>query len=529
MKGLKRKRLKRIFLLLLLCLSFTQTAALPGVGTIEAKAAKEGLRSEKGKYCFYTNGKKLRNKWKTIDGEKYYFDKTGAAVAGKKTGGIVRPRMHKIKGKFYGFDNKGRMVQGLYVIDGQFYLFAPKTGAYQSSATNKLRAAAKEGEKAGVLLSLLKKQVGDPISREDYPDSCYGDGKDSVLFYSGFMVQLFTDKKGKTTVVNVNAAVRRETPGKEESASGTADEAAAADSEPEGAETADTEPAGAKTADTEAQKPVKRGLAELDGGCYFYQKNGKKLKKAWKKIGGYSYYFTKNGKAQTYSAWINGKLYVFDQKGRLKKGNKSRIVTIGIRKYYVDKNGCAITGWHIVEGKLYYADTKTGLLYQSRLYQGIKFSASCAAENSVAARLKMKTMSVLASLTNGGMSSSQKLRACWNYVVGGSFSYGSRYPNLNQGGWQKETALHMLNNHWGNCYSYACAFAALAKEIGYSPYVICGRVQGTRDGAADGMTRHAWVKIGGGYYDPEAQAAGWGKGIYGVGSYLTSIQRVVAF
>ena len=44
--------------------------------------------------------------------------------------------------------------------------------------------------------------------------------------------------------------------------------------------------------------------------------------------------------------------------------------------------------------------------------------------------------------------------------------------------------------------------------------MICGRVPGSRDGAADGFTRHCWVKINGLYYDPEAQYAGWMKGVY---------------
>lgn len=52
---------------------------------------------------------------------------------------------------------------------------------------------------------------------------------------------------------------------------------------------------------------------------------------------------------------------------------------------------------------------------------------------------------------------------------------------------------------------YACAFAALAREIGYDPYVVCGRVPGTRDGAGDGFTRHSWVIINGLHYDPEGQ------------------------
>lgn len=147
-------------------------------------------------------------------------------------------------------------------------------------------------------------------------------------------------------------------------------------------------------------------------------------------------------------------------------------------------------------------------------------------------KVSKKAQSILAKITTSKMTKSQKLSACWRYVTSGSnFSYWPKYPTLTKTDWQKECALDMLTTGRGNCYSFACAFAALASEIGYSPSVICGRVSGTRDGASDGMTRHCWVMIGGAYYDPEAQYAGWYKGVYGSGSYDIShtIQKIVPF
>ncbi len=148
------------------------------------------------------------------------------------------------------------------------------------------------------------------------------------------------------------------------------------------------------------------------------------------------------------------------------------------------------------------------------------------------AKLRKKAKSIVSQITTSGMSKSQKLYACWKYVTSGSnFGYWPKYPNLNKTGWQKECALDMLNSGRGNCYSFACAFAALASEVGYSPSVICGRVTGTRDGAADGYTRHCWVIIGGSYYDPEAQYAGWYKDVYGSSSYDIdhTVQKIVPF
>lgn len=83
----------------------------------------------------------------------------------------------------------------------------------------------------------------------------------------------------------------------------------------------------------------------------------------------------------------------------------------------------------------------------------------------------------------------------------------------------------------GDCYGFACTFAAMAREIGYNPYVVLGRVSGTRDGAADGLTSHGWVIIDGCYYDPEAQFAGWYRGVYGSSSYDINhqIKSIVRF
>lgn len=128
------------------------------------------------------------------------------------------------------------------------------------------------------------------------------------------------------------------------------------------------------------------------------------------------------------------------------------------------------------------------------------------------------------------MSKSEKLKACWNYVVG-NIHYSIYYPDLNKSGWQKELALRTLTTKGGNCYGFACAFAALASEVGYDPYIVCGRIVGTRDGAADGLTRHAWVRINGLNYDPESQYAGSYRGIYGTAEYgiYHTIQKVVRF
>jgi transglutaminase/protease-like cytokinesis protein 3 len=82
-------------------------------------------------------------------------------------------------------------------------------------------------------------------------------------------------------------------------------------------------------------------------------------------------------------------------------------------------------------------------------------------------------------------------------------------------GWQLDYAYEFLTKKKGNCYNYAAAFAVLAKAVGYDAYTVRGRCRGNRDRAGDGMTRHAWVRIGTNtHYDPEIQAI-YGGGMYG--------------
>lgn len=282
--------------------------------------------------------------------------------------------------------------------------------------------------------------------------------------------------------------------------------------------------------ETQTEATVKQGLKK-ENGKYYYYSNGKAVKNTWKTVNGNRYYFNSKGYAVTYSAKIDGKLYVFKTNGQLVKPSKTSIVKVGNYSYYVNKSGIASTGWLIINKKLYYADSK-GRFYKNKTYQGVTFSSTGAAKNNTASQLKIQTMNTVSSITTSKMTKAQKLKACWNYITSsGKFSYYPSYPNLNKKGWQKETALSMLTKRRGNCYGFACAFAALASEVGYDSYVICGRVSGSRDGAADGLTRHCWVKISGRYYDPEAQFAGWMRGVYGSAGYYIyhTVQKTVNF
>ncbi len=245
------------------------------------------------------------------------------------------------------------------------------------------------------------------------------------------------------------------------------------------------------------------------------------MKEAWKTVNGHRYYFKKNGEAAIGRKLIGDTYYVFKENGRLAKKKKGGLVTVNGDTFYVDKKGRpALKTWLIVDGKLCFAKKK-GKLRKDETFHGITFDKDGFAVEDSASLLKIKVMQIVDSITNNGMTMSQKLNACWNYVITHGY-YSGYYPrNFNTGynGWYVDVAYTFLCKGYGNCYGFACGFAALAHEVGFNPYLVAGRVSGSRDGAADGLTRHCWVQINGLYYDPEAQYAGWYRGVYGLGYY----------
>lgn len=195
------------------------------------------------------------------------------------------------------------------------------------------------------------------------------------------------------------------------------------------------------------------------------------------------------------------------------------LIDIGEYTYCVTPKGAAASGWQVVEKKLY-SVRKSGAVRERMEYKGIVLTDNGTAKMCQDTKVMMRTVKTVHSLTKPEMTKSQKLKACWKYLTNKkNFRYVFKYPDLKEKKWQRKTAENMLRTRRGNCYSFACAFAAMANVIGYDSYVVCGRINGSRDEAGDGLTRHAWVKINGRCYDSEAQFAGWRRGIYGTRGY----------
>ena len=131
---------------------------------------------------------------------------------------------------------------------------------------------------------------------------------------------------------------------------------------------------------------------------------------------------------------------------------------------------------------LYYADGK-------------KMSSQKAYEYETLQRAK----NVVSKITTSGMSKGKKFQTCFNWVI--KHNYSTKRIFMNQTSWPALYANDYLVDsntvgHGGNCFSDACAFAYLAKALGYKNVYVCV------DTNKVGGSGHCWAEIGGLVYDP---------------------------
>ena len=280
-------------------------------------------------------------------------------------------------------------------------------------------------------------------------------------------------------------------------------------------------------------------------GSGWIKKNGKKL----------AYRFRDNSKA-TGVVRIGKKIYFFNSKGRLRSSAKERMIRWNGSYYDVKKNGVVRKGWNTFGKGLYYFGGKLGARSSGKVVSGITLRDNGRAYMSLDASVKYKVIRILKSKKALDKSPRKKLRACWNWIQrhchysmkyplwkGGKWKWGHSPGNsTSQSGlkkhgavWVKKYANDMLGSHrGGNCYGFACAFAACAANIGYDPIVVVARTanSGNRDGRAgvshDGYSRHGWVRIKGRVYDPEAAKVGWRYlyGVRGIGLPCKAVRKI---
>ena len=79
----------------------------------------DGLKNINGGYYYFSENGVIQHRWRTIDGERYYF----APSNGKAATGLS-----KIEGDYYFFGTTGKRKEGLKTINGNKYYFSKNDG-----------------------------------------------------------------------------------------------------------------------------------------------------------------------------------------------------------------------------------------------------------------------------------------------------------------------------------------------------------------------------------------------------------------
>lgn len=191
-------------------------------------------------------------------------------------------------------------------------------------------------------------------------------------------------------------------------------------------------------------------------------------------VNGESYYFT-NGLFRTGYQKINGNKYYYNSSGVLQKNG-----IVGSDKdgwYYADKNGK-------IDFTYSNAVTQNGKDWIVRNGKATKVSTK-------SDRTLFRAMKIVTKITDNSMSKSQKLKVCYNYVKKSYTELNPRIPHYTGNDWPIIYANDMFVDGAGNCFSYAAAFAYMAKAIGYENVYCCN------------SGGHGWAEIDGLIYDPE--------------------------
>ena len=265
---------------------------------------------------------------------------------------------------------------------------------------------------------------------------------------------------------------------------------------------------------------VKDAIIKIKGKFYCFDARGRLMTSRFIRKGSRVYFANRKGEFLTGWRKINKKQFYFSARGRALPG----IQTIGKKKYCFSYRGEMLTGWQIIDGKKYYFNPKKGVMLKNRTIDGAKINFKGEAPLNKSELLEIECQEIIGQITNDSMSRSDKIRACYNYMVSHSnFSYMTWRDYSYYDDWDVDYAYEMLTSHMGNCYNFAAAFAHLTKSAGCDATIVRGRIHGTRDGAGDGFTRHCWTIVDGLCYDTELAFVG-AASVYGNGGYPLTCQ-----
>lgn len=264
---------------------------------------------------------------------------------------------------------------------------------------------------------------------------------------------------------------------------------------------------------------MKTGWVKIKGKAYYFASNGKRCT-GIKKINGHYYFFSKYGALQKKRVLYNNKIFYCNSKGILEAIQKGKVFykpnckrISGVR--YVNKNyHYYINGIQQVKDRkqgsiTYHCNSKGVLEYRQN---GNMFYYADGRRMSQEDETFQRAKLVVDQITNPGMTMEQKLETCFRWVMKHyyftrrSFQCQTSWPALYADDylslqnaryessylWSNEYFYNMMSR--GNCFSDGCAFAYLAKAIGYTDVNVCADARNSN--------AHCWAEINGLVYDP---------------------------
>ena len=376
------------------------TAVAMALAVLLAAWAEENGLVEKGdSYQYFENGNAVKSTWKTVNGSKYYFDAKGNAVVGKAAkikdkyyifgdnGKLLTPKKSKVyqlKGGVFYVNKKGQPADtGWCVVKDQLY----KVGKSGKCVTNKtvqgikLKAnGAAKNDKTTELkmycMLIIDKVSTDGMSKKQKLRKCF-DYVLKSMKYANSQEPKDIGKKGWAQRAALKVLQR-----KKYDCFGFACTISAFAYE------LGYQP-------TIRGKALKHAYCLINGKAYdmvgprfgtkpIKVKGARTWKfntwdasqpavkqKGWVDKGGARYYYGSNSKPYTGAHKIKGAYYVFDAKGKLLTGKKTRTVKVSGDTYQVDKNGKAVKGWTKNKKTLYLDNGRraTGLtVYKGKLH-----------------------------------------------------------------------------------------------------------------------------------------------------------------
>ena len=127
----------------------------------EKKPVLNGLVRKNGKTFYYKNGKKITDRFKTVDGYKYYFGKSGKAYTGKR----------KVNENYYYFSKTGKMKKGWITINKNKYYFSKKSGKMFTGKHNISHYLCYFSEKGVLYRKIDKKKKMVALTYDDGPSA----------------------------------------------------------------------------------------------------------------------------------------------------------------------------------------------------------------------------------------------------------------------------------------------------------------------------------------------------------------------